>query len=345
METDEQILPELENCIICLDPITESTWIDLTEICCNIRIHLHCLEENRRRLGRKCPHCRSAIYKRQLDKVDITIPEMDSINPDLDASTSRDTVPINNIPEQQENLVAPLNEAGDVRNYINRLREERENMEANEVDEAGDTHYQPPSLNEAITHLLQQAADLREQRRNLALEIDEFLANVNFLPPNMDNFNPELMRDLINEHGELWDLEDTHEFDNYSMTDLVNERERLVAELRDLDNTENDQIEVDEAIIAGPLNHNTNADIPEVNSNATTIEDELEIPDFENENLDTDSDETTVIDVSDSEVEILSNTTRDSRELEWEIFEALNASSEESPMTNDQDDPNWNHIV
>ena len=91
METDEQILPELENCIICLDPITESTWIDLTEICCNTRIHLFCLEENRVLNNKACPHCRFEISTHQLLNIDVYIPDPDSDIIEID-STNATTV-------------------------------------------------------------------------------------------------------------------------------------------------------------------------------------------------------------------------------------------------------------
>ena len=122
---------ETENCTICLDPIIKSTWIDLTGICCNTRIHLYCLEENRILNNKACPHCRFEISTHQLLNVDVNIPdpdsdifEIDSTNattvvdsldleiPDFENISETDSLEFE-IPNFDESLEIPDFEAGD----------------------------------------------------------------------------------------------------------------------------------------------------------------------------------------------------------------------------------------
>ena len=185
---------ESENCLICLQPLIESPYIDLSSICCRIKIHLLCLEQSRLRLGRKCPHCRHPIRKSQLDAVDVAIPE---------------NILNNQEPENVNDIEPEVQQDADI------IIRENNNPPQNDIVQAGQEA--PVNvLNENITDYLQEANFLREQQRDLLHVMDAFIENVNFVGPNMDVFDNAIMTDLLNERDALRD-----------QLNLVNERDAL----------------------------------------------------------------------------------------------------------------------
>ena len=71
---------EEDTCIICLETLTDSVWINLSKNCCNLSVHLFCLEAHQQKVNQNCPHCRKSLTFAQVNSLDLNIPEP---NPDI----------------------------------------------------------------------------------------------------------------------------------------------------------------------------------------------------------------------------------------------------------------------
>lgn len=286
---------ESENCLICLQPLIESPYIDLSQICCRMKIHLLCLEQSRLRLGRKCPHCRQDIRKSQLDAVDVVIPE---------------NILNNQEPENVNDIEPEVQQEADI------IIPENNNPPQNDIVQA-EQEAPVNVLNETITDYLQEANFLRGQQRDLLHVMDVFIENVNFVGPNMDVFDNAIMTDLLNERDALRDqLNLLHERnalrDRVNLLNerlhLLNEREALRDQLRDLEAEDiayieaandgnNEENEEEEMVIpVEPVDQNNetpdseNDEIPDLDP-VLSSDDDNEIPDFD-EILSSDDDDT-----------------------------------------------------
>ena len=81
-----------EDCLICSSPMNEQLWTQMSEVCCNAKIHLSCLEKNVILNSHSCPFCRKKLTKKDLDKLSLNIPEEDI---DSDAETVVDEADFN----------------------------------------------------------------------------------------------------------------------------------------------------------------------------------------------------------------------------------------------------------
>ena len=68
---------EQENCPICLENLTDSVWTNLSKNCCNLSVHLFCLERHQQKINQNCPHCRKPFTEAQVNNLDLHIPEPD----------------------------------------------------------------------------------------------------------------------------------------------------------------------------------------------------------------------------------------------------------------------------
>ena len=81
-----------EDCLICSSPMNKQPWTQMSEVCCNAKIHLSCLEKNVILNSHSCPFCRKKLTKKDLDKLSLNIPEEDI---DSDAETVVDEADFN----------------------------------------------------------------------------------------------------------------------------------------------------------------------------------------------------------------------------------------------------------
>ena len=65
----------IEDCLICSSPMNEQPWTQMSQVCCNAKIHLSCLEKNVILNSHSCPFCRKKLTKEDLDKLLLNIPE------------------------------------------------------------------------------------------------------------------------------------------------------------------------------------------------------------------------------------------------------------------------------